>query len=169
MSRVKKSSRLQRERAPCPSCWPWKCRGQGWKGLQEGIESSPAPGEHHLYPEHFQQTSRHLLILFLNSSGDGAATISPSNLFRCFTVFMVKKFFLYPIQTSFAAIKALSILNSPEREVRWMKRDVSLLFGLFSSFVLFPVKRRRVDFLKEILSPATYNSENYLSIFKSET
>lgn len=158
MSRVKKSSQLQWERAPRSSCRPRKRRGQGWKGLQEGIESPPAPGEHQRYPEHFQQTSRHLLILILNSSSGGAATISPSNLFWCFTVFMVKKFSLRPIQTSFAAVKALSILSSPEREARWRKRDVCLLVGSFSLFALFPVEGRRVYFLKERLSPAAYQA-----------
>lgn len=157
-SRVKKSSQLQWERAPRSSCRPRKRRGQGWKGLQEGIESPPAPGEHQRYPEHFQQTSRHLLILILNSSSGGAATISPSNLFWCFTVFMVKKFSLRPIQTSFAAVKALSILSSPEREARWRKRDVCLLVGSFSLFALFPVEGRRVYFLKDRLSPAAYQA-----------
>lgn len=66
-------------------------------------------------PRELSQTSRHLLILFLTSSSDGAATVSPSNLFWCLTVFMVKKFLFHPIQSSFAAIKALNILSSPER------------------------------------------------------
>lgn len=128
------------------------------------MESSPAPGEQQLYPEHFQQPPGHLLILFLNSSGDRAATVFPRNLFWCFTVLTVRKFFLCPIQTPLTAIKAPS-MSSPEREARWMK---SLLDSLFPLFVLFPVKRRTDYFLEEILSPATHHSEKHLSIFKSE-
>jgi len=136
-SRVRKSSRLQRERAPCP----WKRRGLGWQGLLEGIGPCPAPGERWLLPERCQQTPRHLLSLFLNSPGDGAATISPCSLFQRFTVFTVK-FFSGPAQTSFAATKAQSAVSSPAGRV---KRALSLPAGLFPSLVLFPVRSRRVS------------------------
>lgn len=71
---------------------------------------------------------------------------------------MGEKFFLCPVQTFIAAIKSQSIFSSPEREARWMERDVSLVVFFTCVFYSQP-KEEEFIFLEEILSPATHNSE----------
>uniref|UniRef100_A0A8C9NG65 Potassium two pore domain channel subfamily K member 15 n=1 Tax=Serinus canaria TaxID=9135 RepID=A0A8C9NG65_SERCA len=68
------------------------------------------------------------------------------------TVLMVKKFFSCPAQTFTGATKSQSIFSSPERESRWMKRDVSLVIFFTCAFYSQP-KEEEFIFLKEILSP----------------